>query len=97
MSVTEGMKRLVWHQFTSSPAATGVPGQEYFAGTHLNSNVTWWNAGAPFFLYLNRIHFLMQQASRLTTFSTSRATTSRTSSASRQTTPLMFCPATTTT
>ena len=61
MAITEGMNRLVWHEFTSSPASTGLPGQEYFAGTHLNPKVTWWNAGAAFFTYLNRVQFLMQQ------------------------------------
>jgi hypothetical protein len=61
MAVTEGMNRLVWHQFTSSPASTGLPGQEYFAGTHLNPKVTWWNAGGAFFAYLNRVQFMMQQ------------------------------------
>lgn len=61
MAVTEGMNRLVWHEFTSSPASTGLPGQEYFAGTHLNPKVTWWDVGAPFFTYLNRAQFLMQQ------------------------------------
>ncbi|GGH08908.1 glycosyl hydrolase [Silvibacterium dinghuense] len=61
MAVTEGMNRLVWHEFTSSPASAGVPGQEYFAGTHLNPNVTWWNVGGPFFDYLNRVQFMMQQ------------------------------------
>jgi hypothetical protein len=61
MAVTEGMNRLVWHEFTSSPAGTGLPGQEYFAGTHLNPKVTWWNAGGAFFQYLNRAQFLMQQ------------------------------------
>ncbi len=61
MAVTEGMNRLVWHEFTSSPASTGLPGQEYFAGTHLNPKVTWWNAGGAFFTYLNRVQFLMQQ------------------------------------
>jgi hypothetical protein len=61
MAITEGMNRLVWHEFTSSPGSTGVPGQEYFAGTHLNPKVTWWNSGQPFFDYLNRIQFLMQQ------------------------------------
>lgn len=61
MAITEGMNRLVWHEFTSSPAATGLPGQEYFAGTHLNPKVTWWNAGAPFFDYLNRAQYLTQQ------------------------------------
>ncbi len=61
MGITEGMNRLVWHEFTSSPASTGFPGQEYFAGTHLNPKITWWNAGQPFFDYLNRMQFLMQQ------------------------------------
>lgn len=61
MAVTEGMNRLVWHEFTSSPASTGLPGQEYFAGTHLNPKVTWWNAGDDFFRYLNRVQFMMQQ------------------------------------
>ena len=61
MAITEGMNRLVWHEFTSSPASTGLPGQEYFAGTHLNPKITWWNAGGAFFTYLNRAQFLMQQ------------------------------------
>ncbi|RXH54720.1 glycosyl hydrolase [Granulicella sibirica] len=63
MAITEGMNRLVWHEFTSSPAVTGVPGQEYFAGTHLNPKVTWWNAGGAFFTYLNRAQYMMQQGS----------------------------------
>jgi hypothetical protein len=39
----------------------GVPGQQYFAGTHLNPNVTWWSKSAPFFAYLNRCQYLLQQ------------------------------------
>jgi hypothetical protein len=60
-ALTEGMNRMVWHQFTSSPKKFGLPGNEYFAGTHLNPNVTWWNQSDAFFLYLNRAQFLMQQ------------------------------------
>jgi hypothetical protein len=60
-ALTEGMNRLVWHQFTSSPKEFGLPGNEYFAGTHLNPNVTWWNQAEAFFLYLNRSQFLLQQ------------------------------------
>jgi len=41
-ALTEGMNRLVCMSFTSSPPELGLPGQEYFAGTHLNPNVTWW-------------------------------------------------------
>src|SRR5882724_533728 len=61
MAISEGLNRLVWHTFTSSPASLGLPGQEYFAGTHLNPNVTWWNQAGSFLLYLNRAQFLMQQ------------------------------------
>jgi hypothetical protein len=61
MAITDGMNRLVWHEFTSSPVFTELPGQEYFAGTHLNPKVTWWNAGDTFFTYLNRVQFMMQQ------------------------------------
>jgi hypothetical protein len=59
--ITEGMNRLVWHEFTSSPASAGLPGQEYFAGTHLNPQVTWWAQAGDFLRYLNRCQFLMQQ------------------------------------
>ena len=60
-ALTEGMNRLVWHEFTSSPPELGLPGQEYFAGTHLNPNVTWWRDAGQFTLYLNRAQFLLQQ------------------------------------
>jgi len=57
----EGLNRLIWHTFTSSPKEMGLPGQEYFAGTHLNPNVTWWNQAGPFIAYINRVQFLLQQ------------------------------------
>ncbi len=60
-ALTEGLNRLFWHEFTSSPAEYGKPGQEYFAGTHLNPNVTWWNQAGPFLLAFNRAQFLMLQ------------------------------------
>ena len=41
-ALCEGMNRLVWHAFVCSPDETGIPGQQYFAGTHLNPKVTWW-------------------------------------------------------
>jgi hypothetical protein len=60
-AVCEGLNLMVWHTFTSSPAATGLPGQEYFAGTHLNPKVTWFRDGKAFFDYMGRVQFLMQQ------------------------------------
>ena len=61
MALTEGLNRLVWHQFASSPVEMGLPGQEYFAGTYLNTKVTWWQEAGAFTAYLNRGQFMMQQ------------------------------------
>jgi hypothetical protein len=57
----EGLNRLVWHAFVCSPAGMGLPGQQYFAGTHINPNTTWWPVSGPFLSYLNRCQFLLQQ------------------------------------
>jgi hypothetical protein len=58
---TEGLNLLVWHAFVCSPESAGIPGQQYFAGTHLNPNVTWWEKSRPFFDYMNRSQWLLQQ------------------------------------
>jgi len=60
-ALCEGMNRLVWHAFVCSPDETGIPGQQYFAGTHLNPKVTWWDKSAPFFSYIDRCEFMLQQ------------------------------------
>ncbi|MCU0787790.1 MAG: glycoside hydrolase [Verrucomicrobia bacterium] len=60
-ALTEGLNLLVWHAFVCSPDSEGLPGQQYFAGTHLNPNVTWWEKSEPFFDYLNRCQFLLQK------------------------------------
>jgi len=56
-----GVNRIVWHTFTSSPKEFGLPGNEYFAGTHLNPNTTWWKQAGDFISYLNRCSYLLQQ------------------------------------
>lgn len=56
-----GLNLAFLHTFTSSPREMGLPGQEYFAGTHFNPNVTWWDFSTGFFNYMNRCHFLLQQ------------------------------------
>ncbi len=60
-ALCEGMNRLVWHAFVCSPDETGIPGQQYFAGTHLNPKVTWWEKSAPFFSYIDRCQWMLQQ------------------------------------
>lgn len=59
--LTEGLNRLFWHEFTSSPHEEGVPGQEYFAGTHINPNVTWWDQSPALLTAFARAQFLLQQ------------------------------------
>jgi hypothetical protein len=60
-NLCEGINRFYWHCFTSSPKEFGLPGNEYFAGTHLNSNVTWWNQSKNFIDYLSRSSFMLSQ------------------------------------
>ncbi len=60
-ALCEGLNVLVWHAFVCSPESEGIPGQQYFAGTHLNPNVTWWDKSAPFFSYIDRCQWMLQQ------------------------------------
>ena len=57
----EGLNVLVWHAFVCSPEETGIPGQQYFAGTHLNPKVTWWEKSSAFFSYVDRCQWMLQQ------------------------------------
>ena len=60
-SFIDGVNQLVWHTFTCSPKEFGVPGTEYFAGTHINPKVTWFEQAAPFMSYLGRCQHLLRQ------------------------------------
>lgn len=57
----EGLNLTMFHTFDSSPASAGMPGQAYFAGSHVNPNTTWWPRISGFTGYLNRAQFLLQQ------------------------------------
>lgn len=57
----DGINHFIWHTFTASPRAFGQPGSEYFAGTHINPNVTWFPQAGPFVTYLGRCQFLLRQ------------------------------------
>lgn len=59
----EGMNRLVFHTFTHSPDSVGKPGYEYFAGTHFNPNITWWEMAPAYTKYVARCQELLQQGS----------------------------------
>lgn len=57
----EGSNFFIWHTFTCSPPEFGKPGIEYFAGTHLNPNVTWWPCAGDFLQYLARCQHMLRQ------------------------------------
>ncbi len=57
----EGLNMIFFHTFTCSPEEMGIPGQEYFAGTHINPQVTWWDQSDAFMDYINRIQSVVQQ------------------------------------
>lgn len=58
--ICSGLNRLYFHTFTCSPAEMGLPGQEYFAGTHVNPQVTWWNKSEALIDYIHRTQHLVQ-------------------------------------
>jgi hypothetical protein len=60
-ALCEGFNLLFWHAVVCSPAEHGLPGLQYFAGTHFNPNTTWWEKSGPFIATLNRCQFLLQQ------------------------------------
>ena len=61
IAFADGANRLVWHTFTCSPKKFGVPGAEYFAGTHINRNVTWHEDANAFVKYLGRCQAMLQR------------------------------------
>ncbi len=60
-ALCEGLNLLVWHAVVCSPREMGMPGQQYFAGTHFNPNTTWWSRSKPFLAYVNRSQWMLQQ------------------------------------
>ncbi|MDO5308719.1 MAG: glycosyl hydrolase [Planctomycetia bacterium] len=56
-----GANFLIWHAYTASEPQLGKPGYEYFAGSHINSNVTWQSYVRPFMDYMARCQLLLRQ------------------------------------
>ncbi|MBN2295671.1 MAG: discoidin domain-containing protein [Pirellulales bacterium] len=59
--ICSGLNLLFNHTFTCSPKETGMPGQEYFAGTHFNPQITWWDEAPAVIDYFRRCQYLTQQ------------------------------------
>jgi hypothetical protein len=58
--ICAGLNRMYFHTFTCSPPEMGLPGQEYFAGTHVNPQVTWWEQSGAFIDYMHRTQSVVQ-------------------------------------
>ena len=59
--ICAGLNRMYFHTFTCSPPEMGLPGQEYFAGTHVNPQVTWWEQSGAFIDYMHRTQSIVQE------------------------------------
>ena len=61
LALCDGMNQFVWHTSSASPEEFGLPGIVYFAGTHVNRNVTWYDYAAGFVDYLGRCQALLRR------------------------------------
>ena len=57
----EGINRIMLHQATCQPPSDGKPGYEFCAGQHWTPNITWWEQSKPFFSFLSRCEYMLQQ------------------------------------
>jgi hypothetical protein len=55
----DGLNRMVFHQYTHQ-SNEDQPGHQYFAGTHIDRHLTWWNMIQPFLMYLTRCQKILQ-------------------------------------
>jgi len=58
--ICAGLNRVCFHTFTSSPSSAGMPGNQYFAGTHIDNRLPWWDLSSGFMDYLRRVQMLVQ-------------------------------------
>ncbi len=59
IALCEGINRFVHHTATSTRPEDGQPGYEYFAGTHFNPNITWWEQAGAWTIYIARCQWLL--------------------------------------
>ncbi|MDR2037141.1 MAG: glycosyl hydrolase [Bacteroidales bacterium] len=57
----EGVNRILVHTSTATRPEDGKPGYEYYAGTHFNPNITWWDQSGGFLSYIGRCQHLLRQ------------------------------------
>jgi hypothetical protein len=57
----EGINQIYLHAYSHSPSLTAKPGYVYYAGTHLDRNITWWDYSYDWFDFLSRCQYMLQQ------------------------------------
>jgi hypothetical protein len=57
----EGMNRVVYHTMSHNLPEAGKPGWTFGAGTHVNTNTTWWDMSAAWHRYISRCSAMLQQ------------------------------------
>lgn len=57
----EGMTRVVYHTMSHNLPEAGRPGWTYQAGSHMNTNLTWWSMSEALHAYLARCSALLMQ------------------------------------
>jgi hypothetical protein len=57
----DGLNLVVHCLFVCSPKEMGMPGQETWAGTHFNPQITWWEEAKAFITYERRCQYLTQE------------------------------------
>lgn len=60
-ALCDGATLFVWHTSSASPDEYGEPGIVYFAGTHINRHVTWYEYARGFVDYLARAQTLLRR------------------------------------
>ena len=60
LNLIDGGNMFIWHTYTAPVPEAGKPGIEYFAGTHINSNVTWQGDVGPFLNYIGRCQAMLR-------------------------------------
>lgn len=56
----DGLNRVCIHNYSHSPLLDAKPGYVYYAGTHINRNITWWDQAPAFFNYMERCQTMLQ-------------------------------------
>ncbi len=57
----DGVNQIYFHTFSQSPSLTAKPGYVYYAGSHFNQNITWWEYAYDWLSYLTRCQYMLQQ------------------------------------